>query len=116
MLTEVQKELVYLQDLLRKLDPEAADWLARIMPLADNEPEQFWRELNSARLWGGAGAIANQPLQPPPDADVWQWKQDIRHFREAMIRIGECLRERGGANPDVDSWLLAFHNWNAADA
>lgn len=116
MIGEMRRELDYLHELLTSLDPEGARWLAAVMPLADQDPARFWRELNSTRLWGGAGSIANQPLQAPADADVWEWKETIRQFRETMIRVGEMLRARGGAHPDVDSWLLAFHNWNAADA
>lgn len=116
MIDEAQRELAHLHTLLTRLDPPAAEWVASIAPLAQADPALFWRRLNDSRLWGGAGAIANQPLQAPGHLDAWQWQQDIRQFREIMIRLGDMLRKRGGANPDVDSWLLAFHNWNAADA
>jgi hypothetical protein len=113
---ELRSELEYLQTILSRIDPEAAAWVAELIPLAQSHSDLLWRRLNDRRLWGGAGAIANQPLQAPPEMDPWQWHEDIRQFREIMIRLGEMLRKRGGENPDIDAWLLAFHNWNSVGA
>jgi hypothetical protein len=35
-------------------------------------------------------------------------------MRELFIAIGESLMARGGENPGVSSWVLAFRNWNAS--
>ena len=42
------------------------------------------------------------------------WLQEVRYMRELLIDVGEALMARGGENPGVSSWVLAFRNWNAS--
>lgn len=91
--------------------PEA-DWLARLLDQAEGSPEGFWQQLNSTRFWGGAGSLANAALMDNPGLPEYQWTQELRALREDLIEIGEQLQARGSTHPDMQSWLLAFHNWN----
>lgn len=89
-----------------------AAWLASVIELGGKDETRFYRELNSKRMWGGAGSIANQALADNPGMDEQAWQVEIRAFRDLMIELGNLLQARGNACPDISSWLLAFNNWN----
>ncbi|MDH3559616.1 MAG: hypothetical protein OEN52_01520 [Gammaproteobacteria bacterium] len=83
-----------------------------MIDLGGRDEVRFYRELNSNRMWGGAGSIANQALADNPGLDEQSWQAEIREFRELMIELGSHLQARGNEYPDISSWLLAFNNWN----
>jgi hypothetical protein len=85
------------------------------MELTGKDEAALYRELNSKRMWGGAGSIANQALADNPGINEWVWREEIREFRELMIELGNHLQQRGNAYPDISSWLLAFNNWNQSE-
>jgi hypothetical protein len=91
---------------------ESAAWLASVIGLCATDETRCYRELNSGRMWGGAGSLASEALADNPGLDDWHWQTEIHEFRELMIELGHHLQARGGASPDIDSWLLAFSNWN----
>lgn len=94
---------------------DSAQWLERVMALCDQDESACYRELNSRRMWGGAGSIANVALADNPGIEAWLWQAETRAFRELMIELGEHLTARGHASPDISSWILAFSNWNQSD-
>lgn len=109
---EIVKTLSRIQDILQNHPGDSADWLGLIIGLHDSNEQEFYRELNSKRMWGGAGSIANQAMADNPGMDEWQWRMEVRELRELLITLGEHLQARGNHYPDISSWLLAFSNWN----
>jgi hypothetical protein len=101
-----------IQDLLQHHPGDSADWLASVIARCREDETGFYRALNSKRMWGGAGSVANRALADNPGVDENRWRNEIREFRELMIELGNHLQERGNAYPDISSWLLAFSNWN----
>jgi hypothetical protein len=91
---------------------ENAAWLAAVIECCAADETRCYRALNSKRMWGGAGSVANEALADNPGVDEWTWQAQIREFRELMIELGTHLQARGDAYPDIASWLLAFSNWN----
>ncbi len=89
-----------------------ADWLCALLGDAAKAPDHFWQQLNSTRFWGGAGSLANASLMDNPGVPEHQWAQELRALREDLIAVAEQLQARGPVHPDMQSWLLAFHNWN----
>ena len=104
-----------MHEILESHPGDSADWIAYVMDLHETDATRFYQALNSKRMWGGAGSIANQALADNPGIDERIWLLDIRSFRELMIELGTHLQERGNAYPDISSWLLAFSNWNQSD-
>jgi hypothetical protein len=107
------------QDILQRLHRilqnhpgNSAEWLAAVLARCADDDAALYRELNSKRMWGGAGSIANEALADNPGMEDWLWQCEIREFRELMIELGNHLKARGQAYPDIASWLLAFSNWN----
>lgn len=98
---------------LRPWRPAMADWLGDLLARGPGDPV-FWRELNSTRFWGGAGSLANEALMDNPGVPETVWLMEVRAFREDLIEIAAELQGRGDAHPDIQAWLLAFHNWNNA--
>ncbi len=101
-----------IQTILQNHPGDSADWMATLIQLYEVDQDAFYRELNSKRMWGGAGSIANQALSDNPGIESWIWQAEIHEFRELMIELGQHLQSRGQAYPDIPSWLLAFSNWN----
>ncbi len=99
---------------LRLYQPATADWLAELIGLQDQDAGRFWKQLNSTRFWGGAGSLANAALMDNPGLPETVWQMEVRAFREDLIEIAEQLQAHGSPHPDLQSWLLAFHNWNNA--
>lgn len=115
MIFDLKNNLLLIERVLRNHPGESADWLASIIEFCDKDEKELYRQLNSKRMWGGAGSIANQALADNPGMDDWAWQAEIRTFRELMIELGSHLQARGNAYPDISSWLLAFSNWNQSE-
>jgi hypothetical protein len=108
VLTTLQR----LHALLPANSGENAVWLADVIECCARDEARCYRALNSKRMWGGAGSVANEALADNPGMDEWTWQARIREFRELMIELGTHLQARGDAYPDISSWVLAFSNWN----
>jgi len=104
--------LQHLHVLLLSHPGESAAWLETVIEYCERDETCCYRALNSKRMWGGAGSVANEALADNPGMDEWTWQARIREFRELMIDLGTHLQARGDAYPDISSWLLAFNNWN----
>ncbi|MFW2372761.1 MAG: hypothetical protein ACN4GM_06525 [Gammaproteobacteria bacterium] len=112
---DIQTSLQRIHDILVNHPGDSADWIASIIGLAKTDESEFYRLLNTKRMWGGAGSIASQALEDNPGIDDWTWKMNIREFRELMIELGQHLQARGSHYPDISSWLLAYSNWNQSE-
>jgi hypothetical protein len=78
------------------------------------EPEAIWRALNGNDWWAGAGSLAAATMADNPGHDARLWQLQVREFRELLSELAELLMARGQPNPGLESWLLAFRNWNAS--
>jgi hypothetical protein len=104
-----------LGELLERIGhPRAAEVQSLSIELRET-PDQALARLDSNDWWAGAGSLAAETMADQPALPAQRWQQDVREFRSLMIEIGETLRARGAHNPGIDSWLLAFHNWNASE-
>ena len=112
---DVQATLHRIRELLESHPGDSAAWVGSVIELGGSDEAGFYRLLNSKRMWGGAGSIANEALADNPGMDEWVWRTEIREFRELMIELGSQLQARGNAYPDISSWLLAFSNWNQSE-
>lgn len=90
-----------------------AAWLRELGTRRDDEAV-LYAGLNSQRMWGGAGSIANEALADNPGLDAAEWEREIREFRALMIDLAGHLRDRGPHYPDIDFWLSAFSSWQQA--
>jgi hypothetical protein len=90
----------------------SAAWIASAIENGSRNEGELLRLLSSVRMWGGAGSVANEALADNPGMDELLWQAEIREFRQLMIDLGRELQRRGHAHPDMQSWLLAFSNWN----
>ena len=90
-----------------------AAWLRDLAARRDDKAA-LYAGLNSQRMWGGAGSIANEALADNPGIDSARWDMDIREFRALMIDLAEHLRARDRHYPDIDFWLSAFSSWQQA--
>lgn len=113
--TQIETTLQRLQALLVKHPGDSAEWIGSLVELCGTDEPCLYRALNSRRMWGGFGSIANQSLADNPGMDPQSWQLDIREFRILMIDLGDHLQARGNAYPDISSWLLAFNNWNQSE-
>lgn len=111
----VLNSLRQLQECSPPLDAVWLERLSALTRLAASQPAAIWSRLNSKDIWGGADSLANQALNPNSGYDPVMWQFQVRRFRELMIDLGELLQARGRHYPDIDSWLLAFNNWNKAN-
>jgi len=112
---DIKTTLQRLQQILISHQSSEADWLADVIACCDSDEETLFARLNSKHMWGGAGSVANEALADNCGLEEWQWRVEIREFRELMIALGEYLMARGDAYPDISSWLLAFNNWNQSE-
>ena len=112
---DVQTTLHRIRDLLENYPGESAAWIGSVIELGARDEVRFYRELNSKRMWGGAGSIANEALADNPGREERIWRTEIRELRELMIELGSHLQARGNEHPDISSWLLAFSNWNQSE-
>jgi len=112
---DMADRLQRLQAILQNHAGDSAGWIAELLPLVASDEDTLYRLLNSKRMWGGAGSIANEALADNPGMDDWSWQMQIREFRELMIELGEHLQARGQAYPDIGAWIMAFSNWNQSE-
>jgi hypothetical protein len=107
--------LVRLADLLERIGNDRAGEVRRLGAELDADRDRVRRQLNDNRWWAGAGSLAAETMADNPGLPDERWRTEVREFRELLIEIGETLMARGGENPGISSWLLAFRNWNASD-
>jgi hypothetical protein len=112
---DTRTTLERLYDILQSHHSSEAAWLAEVLTYCDSDEDRLFEKLNSKHMWGGAGSVANEALADNCCIEEWQWRVEIREFRELMIALGEYLMTRGHAYPDISSWLLAFNNWNQSE-
>jgi hypothetical protein len=91
---------------------DAAAWIESAIEIGRRDEDKLLRMMGSIRMWGGAGSVANEALADNPGMDELLWQTETREFRQLMIDLGNELQRRGHAHPDMQSWLLAFSNWN----
>lgn len=103
--------LARLAEILDSHGGDAAAWLRAVDDQFDRDPTAAYAALNSKRMWGGAGSVANEALADNPGVRPAQWDREIREFRALMIDLAEHLKARGAHYPDIDFWLAAFINW-----
>ncbi len=111
----IQSTLQRIQGILESHPGEDVVWIASVMAQYRKDESCFYQALNSRRMWGSAGSVANQALADNPGIDERIWHEEIREFRKLMIELGLHLQARGNENPDISSWLLAFSNWNQSE-
>jgi len=107
--------LEHLADLLDRIGHHRAAEVRRLLAEVDTDRDRCLRELNDNRWWAGAGSLAAETMADNPGLPDELWQMEVREFRELLIEIGELLMARGGENPGISSWILAFRNWNASD-
>ena len=110
---DLDYSLERLSEILDRHEGGHAAWLRGLAALRDDEAA-FYAGLNSQRMWGGAGSVANEALADNPGLDATLWALEIREFRGLMIDLAEHLRARGRHYPDIDFWLSAFSSWQQA--
>lgn len=103
--------LTRLAELLDRHPDDSAVWLRAVLTQYATDPAAGYAALNSKRMWGGAGSIANAALADNPGVSAWQWETEVREFRALMIDLAEHLKARGAHYPDIDFWLSAFTSW-----
>lgn len=112
---DIKTTLERIHQILINHQSRDANWLAQTIEYCDVDNLKLYENLNSKRMWGGAGSIANESMADNCGIEEWLWKIEIQEFRELMIALGEHLMARDKAYPDISSWLLAFNNWNQSD-
>ena len=112
---DIRTTLERLQQILLSHQSSEAAWLAEVVAYCDVDEIKLFEKLNSKRMWGGAGSVANEALADNCGIEDWQWRAEIQEFRELMIALGEYLMTRENSYPDISSWLLAFNNWNQSE-
>lgn len=111
----LQDVLSELQRLLQSHPGDDAAWIGERLHQLEEDPQAAYRELNSRRMWGGAGSVANQALADNPGMDDWSWRMHVREVRERMIELGELLQAEGRSYPDIGQWIMAFNQWNQSE-
>jgi hypothetical protein len=97
------------------LSPAWVSELSTLVETASRDRQAFCSKLNHQRIWGGAASLASEALKDNHGLPKAVWHMHVREFRDLMIELGELLRTQAHAYPDIQAWLLAFHNWNNAD-
>ena len=110
----MREELIRVRDFFARYQNPAAPWITELLRQYEANDPAFWQGLNSARFWGGAGSIASEALADNPGIGETLWQAELQAFRTDLIDIAGEIQARGCAHPDIQSWLLAFHNWNRA--
>lgn len=106
--------LARLTELLARTGSPRADEVAELAALHILDPASFWQQINANAWWAGAGSLAAASLADNPGLPESLWALEVYEMRELLADIGEVLMRRGGENPGVSSWVLAFRNWNAS--
>lgn len=111
---EVLAALGRLAELLARIGEPRAATVAETGALHGRDQAAFWQALNANAWWAGAGSLAAATMADNPGLPQDRWQREVHEFRELLIEIGEALMRRGGENPGISSWVLAFRNWDAA--
>lgn len=112
---DIRNLLSRIHAILESHDSDCASWIALLIDECSQDESALYRELNSKRMWGAAGSVANEALADNPGVDEWTWQTEIREFRELMIELGAHLKSRGNEYPDISAWLMAFNQWNQSE-
>lgn len=112
---DIESTLNRIHAILEHHNGDGADWVSGLMLHCGKDETLLYSNLNSKRMWGGAGSIANESLADNPGLDEWAWQMEIKEFRELMIELGTHLKSRGNEYPDISSWIMAFSNWNQSE-
>lgn len=107
--------LARLAELLDRHPDDSAAWLRSVLAQYATDANACYAALNSKRMWGGAGSIANAALADNPGISARQWETEVREFRALMIDLAEHLKARGAHYPDIDFWLSAFTGWQQSN-
>jgi hypothetical protein len=110
----MREALIRVRDFFTRHQHPAAHWLAELLRQYESGDPAFWEAVNSTRFWGGAGSIACEALGDNPGIPEVAWQAELQAFRADLIEIAQEIQARGSAHPDIQSWLLAYHNWNRA--
>ena len=102
-----------LAEILANHAGDNAAWVRDVQAQRGGDETGFYSALNSKRMWGGAGSIANEALADNPGVRPAQWEADIREFRALLIELAEQLKARPSPHPDIDFWLSAFTTWQS---
>ena len=71
---DIKDNLQRISNILQNHPGDSAEWVASLQTLYDQDTSEFYKQLNSKRMWGGACSIANQALADNPGMDEWSWK------------------------------------------
>ncbi|TVQ85748.1 MAG: hypothetical protein EA400_14790 [Chromatiaceae bacterium] len=108
---ELKAALTALAALLARIGNPRTATVAALCREFDQDPAAAWRALDSNAWWAGAGSLAAASMADNPGLDPHLWQAETRAFRDLLSQIAELLRRRGPTNPGLESWLLAFRNW-----
>lgn len=111
---ELLAALGRLAGLLERIVEPRAAMVRETAALHARDRAAFWRALNANAWWAGAGSLASHAMADNPGRPEPLWAQEVHEMRELLAQIGELLMRRGGENPGISSWVLAFRNWNAS--
>ena len=106
--------LARLAELLRRIEHPRAEEVDALRAGFDADPAAAWRQLDGNAWWAGAGSLAAEAMVEPATLPEAERAETLRAFRALLIDIAELLRARGPTNPGLESWLLAFRNWEAS--
>ncbi|HEY9199554.1 MAG TPA: hypothetical protein VIR60_09320 [Gammaproteobacteria bacterium] len=112
---DLDDTLTRLAELLDRHPDDSAAWLRAVLAQYAADETAGYAALNSKRMWGGAGSIANAALADNPGLGARQWETEVREFRALMIDLAEHLKSRGAHYPDIDFWLSAFTSWQQSN-
>jgi hypothetical protein len=107
-------ELERLRDLLIRIGNPRAEEVGALVALYRAGDERFWRQINHDSIWAGAGSLAAETLGDNPGLAEHAWAMEVREFRELLVAIGAELLDRDRPNPGIESWIMAFDQWNAS--
>jgi hypothetical protein len=101
-MTETLDEL---RDILqRQGHPGQADFVDRLLQLQERDPEEFRDLLQSATMWGGAGAVW----------EVYPLGDDNRRFGQLVVRLVGEMEPAGLGTPRSRQVAGVFSQWLAA--
>lgn len=112
---DLEYALTRLAQLLDRHPGDHAAWLRGVQTQCASDEAGAYAALNSRRMWGAAGSIANMALADNPGLPARDWEREVREFRALMMDLAEHLRARGPHYPDIDFWLSAFAGWQQAN-
>jgi hypothetical protein len=91
-----------------RLDP-LTEYVARLLDQYLTNAESFHEAVLANEIWGGAGSLCDVYL-PAVAPDSPSAREDDRHLRIAIVRLGESLVAAGIADSRVDERLRVFRD------